>query len=341
MTTRHRIPTLMGGTAVAALITAGAHGAPAAAEPHTAATDMFPTVAPLQQDDQEPVLTSGDVGPAVTAWQEAVNAWIEQEAPLRGTIAVDGIFGPETEQATIDVQQNLDGVEADGTVDRETRLVLAANLLEGPTPPDPGEKSPPDDEPSAPGQEPDVDLSPFPPGEGPVLGAGSAGQPVEVWQQQINAWRDEVGLDPIAEDGIYGPVTENATRQFQEAQTITVDGLVGPSTRTEMQATLSGDAEEPSPPSEPPVDPDPPAEDERLLTTGVVGDDVAAWQETMNEWRADLGITPIAVDGIYGPVTADATRQFQAATGSLAVDGIVGPQTRAVAAQALRTDPTG
>ena len=60
------------------------------------------------------------------------------------------------------------------------------------------------------------------------------------------------------------------------------------------------------------------------FTTALVGQyraDVAHWQQRMNA----IGY-PLAADGHYGPVSAAAARQLQAAKG-LAVDGVVGPLT--------------
>jgi peptidoglycan hydrolase-like protein with peptidoglycan-binding domain len=67
-----------------------------------------------------------------------------------------------------------------------------------------------------------------------------------------------------------------------------------------------------------------PASAQSLLLMWSRGPDVADWQRSLNEVRDD----DIAVDGIFGPQTAGATREFQRAAG-IQVDGIVGPQTRA------------
>ena len=36
--------------------------------------------------------------------------------------------------------------------------------------------------------------------------------------------------DPIAVDGDFGPLTEQAVREFQRSQAIEIDGIVGPIT---------------------------------------------------------------------------------------------------------------
>ncbi|WP_317453483.1 peptidoglycan-binding domain-containing protein [Streptomyces sp. CBMA152] len=60
------------------------------------------------------------------------------------------------------------------------------------------------------------------------------------------------------------------------------------------------------------------------LAKGLAGPCVAALQQALNANGADL-----AVDGIDGPLTDRATRDFQASHG-LVVDGIAGPVTKAV-----------
>jgi hypothetical protein len=60
-----------------------------------------------------------------------------------------------------------------------------------------------------------------------------------------------------------------------------------------------------------------------LLRRGDRGPAVASWQADLNMVTAP----PLAVDGIFGPLTERATRRLQADAG-LHVDGIVGPRTR-------------
>jgi peptidoglycan hydrolase-like protein with peptidoglycan-binding domain len=67
-----------------------------------------------------------------------------------------------------------------------------------------------------------------------------------------------------------------------------------------------------------------PARAQSLLLLWSRGPDVAEWQQKLNGVRDD----DLSVDGIYGPLTAQATREFQRGAG-IDVDGVVGPQTRA------------
>lgn len=70
----------------------------------------------------------------------------------------------------------------------------------------------------------------------------------------------------------------------------------------------------------------PAAHAQSLLLLWSRGPDVAEWQQQLNQiLGADLKI-----DGIYGPVTAATTRQFQRSAG-IEDDGVVGPETRAAA----------
>lgn len=69
-----------------------------------------------------------------------------------------------------------------------------------------------------------------------------------------------------------------------------------------------------------------------ILRNGSRGQLVTALQHTL----ARLGY-PVAVDGVYGPATAEAVATFQASQGGLEVDGVVGPATRTALAAARPT----
>lgn len=131
------------------------------------------------------VLREGDRGPQVVAWQALLNT--VGDTP----IAVDGVFGPQTVQATRAVQQAA-GITVDAIVGPQTRAAVA----------------------------------PMVPVAAVVLRPGDRGPAVASWQSLLNTARTA----PIAVDGDFGPQTDQATRAFQQSAGITVDGIVGPQT---------------------------------------------------------------------------------------------------------------
>ncbi|WKZ38585.1 MAG: peptidoglycan-binding protein [Anaerolineales bacterium] len=96
-------------------------------------------------------------------------------------------------------------------------------------------------------------------------------------------------------DGKFGPITLSKVKDFQSAKGLTADGIVGPQT---WQALIIQAAQ------------------------GKTGQEVRAIQRLLR----DKFNYSIQVDGIFGPDTADAVKDFQTANG-LTVDGIVGPLT--------------
>ncbi|MBN8209408.1 peptidoglycan-binding protein [Bacillus sp. NTK071] len=104
--------------------------------------------------------------------------------------------------------------------------------------------------------------------------------------------------------GYYGSITEGAVKQFQKDHGLSVDGIAGPNTFSAIQNVNNGQAQ-------------------RTLVQGDRGHSVAALQEKLG------GYYNYSVDGIYGPITKQAVRAFQADNG-LAVDGIAGKNTWSV-----------
>jgi peptidoglycan hydrolase-like protein with peptidoglycan-binding domain len=115
-------------------------------------------------------------------------------------------------------------------------------------------------------------------------------------------------------DGVFGPGTEQAVKQFQEQHDLTVDGIAGPATCAALESgevPMRASAEDAAP---------------RLLRLRVPllqGDDVRAVQQALMQTGAS-----ITVDGVFGPGMDRAVKQFQAQR-NLRADGIVGPATRA------------
>ena len=104
-------------------------------------------------------------------------------------------------------------------------------------------------------------------------------------------------------DGIYGPATARALRQFQRAAGLLVDGRVGPATRTALGRLGR------------------PAFGTRLLRRRASGWDVSVLQYRLAQRGAVL-----AVDGHFGARTERALRKFQRAH-KLDPDGVAGRQT--------------
>lgn len=74
----------------------------------------------------------------------------------------------------------------------------------------------------------------------PLLRLGSRGEAVAAWQRALNRWLRAESRPRLATDGMFGPRTDAATRAFQRAAGITVDGIVGPQTRDALARTLDG-----------------------------------------------------------------------------------------------------
>jgi peptidoglycan hydrolase-like protein with peptidoglycan-binding domain len=110
----------------------------------------------------------------------------------------------------------------------------------------------------------------------------------------------------IAADGIFGSQTATALRNYQQRTGLKVDGIFGPQTRAHLFGAASSMPRIVQP------------QTSSLLRRGMRGEEVRRLQ-------THLGI---AADGIFGPQTATALRNYQQRTG-LKVDGIFGPQTRA------------
>ena len=115
----------------------------------------------------------------------------------------------------------------------------------------------------------------------------------------------------------FDAVLDRAVRGFQQARGLRVDGVVGPETYRCLDEAhwRFGD---------------------RVLTYTVnrpiVGDDVATLQQRLLE----LGFDPGRCDGIFGPATDAALREFQRNVG-LTADGTLGPGTLRALEQLRRT----
>jgi peptidoglycan hydrolase-like protein with peptidoglycan-binding domain len=129
----------------------------------------------------------------------------------------------------------------------------------------------------------------------PLVKRGSDRFPVRPLQWILRARGHQ-----IAVDGIFGPNTENAVRQFQQNHGLAADGIVGPATWPRLIVQVK---------------------------RGSRGDAVKGVQEVIKFHDQSDGEGPgVQIDGIFGPRTDQFVRGFQQALG-IQVDGIVGPVT--------------
>ena len=108
--------------------------------------------------------------------------------------------------------------------------------------------------------------------------------------------------EPLVVDGDYGPVTESRVRLFQQLWGLTSDGLAG----RETWSYLTADRHTLWP----------------LVKPGDTGYRVLPVQYLLRERGFD-----IAADGVYGPITGEAVRQFDAANRGVFVSDVVGNLT--------------
>lgn len=147
---------------------------------------------------------------------------------------------------------------------------------------------------------------------GALSGSAAALANVQVPGVQVALYRHGYYKGPI--DGIEGPLTKRAIRDFQRSKGLEPDGIVGKRTRAAFRP-FGG-----------------PLFGTRLLRRGTAGFDVAVLQFLL----AKRGLPPPFLDGKFGPVTDGLVRRFQRRAG-LSPDGIVGRRTRAALVTGLGT----
>ena len=135
----------------------------------------------------------------------------------------------------------------------------------------------------------------------PTIRQGDTGDVVRRLQRALSRGSDR----GLTVDGVFGWQTESGVVEFQKAESLMPDGVVGPLT---WQALPDGG---PMP----------------LLGQGSTGDVVRRLQTVLTvgapgEW----GTTPQGVDGDFGPHTRASVEAFQR-WGGVSVDGVVGDQT--------------
>ena len=124
----------------------------------------------------------------------------------------------------------------------------------------------------------------------PTFKNGDSGPEVRAIQLLLTAHGHNLNVD-----GVFGPITQSRVEDFQTDNNLTEDAIVGPETWQKLIIQAA---------------------------QGKTGPEVRAIQNLL---KNKFGYN-IDVDGIFGPATTTAVKNFQNSKG-LTADGIVGPQT--------------
>ena len=142
----------------------------------------------------------------------------------------------------------------------------------------------------------------------PTISVGATGGAVRRLQRALRR-TPNLGL---VVDGVFGPLTDAAVKEFQQGAGLTDDGIVGPLT---WNALPDGG---PMP----------------VLKEGSTGDVVRSLQTVLtNGAPGQWDTTPQGVDGDFGPHTRASVEAFQT-WGGVSADGVVGDQTWSVSLHA-------
>ena len=250
-------------------------------------------------------LRQGSTGAAVFTLQRQLNR-ITKDYPFLGLLTVDGIFGRKMTETVKKFQKQFN-LTADGVVGRSTWYKisyiyvsvkdLAELTSEGET---------------FSGTLPD---GPWNFGSS-VLKQGSTGSEVEQMQFWLSTLAQyESSIPSVKVDGVYGSGTAAAVRAFQRRYGLTVDGIVGLTTWTELYDQFRSIQSDNGTPNAYPG---------TALREGSSGQNVRLVQFWLKIARTVYtSLANVTVDGKFGSATAAAVRRFQSYFG-LTSDGVVG-----------------
>jgi peptidoglycan hydrolase-like protein with peptidoglycan-binding domain len=284
-----------------------------------AVNSAAPNPEPATTTEHSIVLSSGAEGRQVQLLQQAL-----------GGIVVDGVFGPQTEEAVRSFQASR-GLTVDGVVGPATSAALRGAgggkaFASDVTTVIPGESSA-----QAPAKAKAATRSAAS-GEPQASGEGAPGE-----RTGANAVARLQSALRLTADGDFGPETEAAVRRLQARHGLTVDGVVGPATWSivgvRSQETLT------PPPSALPkahhhshavaavaASGEAPQGGEASEGEGSEASGGAGSGSAVARLQKALKLTP---DGEFGATTEAAVRRLQARHG-LTADGVVGPSTWAL-----------
>ena len=251
-------------------------------------------------------LRQGDSGTAVFTLQRQLNR-ITKDYPFLGKLTVDGVFGSRM-AATVRAFQKQFNLTADGMVGRQTWYkisyiyVSVKDLAEL----------------TSEGETSNGTLSDGTWG-GTILRTGSTGSAVEQLQFWLNTLAQyDSAIHSVTVDGVFGSGTAAAVRAFQRKYGLTVDGVVGRTTWTEVYDQFRSIQSDNGTPNAYPG---------TALRQGSSGQNVRLVQFWLKIARTVYSsLNNVTVDGVFGSSTAAAVRRFQTYFG-LTSDGVVGRTT--------------
>ena len=163
---------------------------------------------------------------------------------------------------------------------------------------------------------------------GTPLRRGSVGENVLIVQAMVNRiGKNYPAIPPIPPTGVFDGDTERSVKVFQRTFNLTPDGIVGKATWYKMVYLYVGVLQLAELVSEGQTLDKVDFQYNGLLREGDRGEHVQALQYMLAMLAEfDNALLPIQVDGIFGPRTTQAVRQYQSAAG-LVPDGLVGKDT--------------
>ena len=253
-------------------------------------------------------LRQGSTGAAVFTLQRQLNR-ITKDYPFLGLLTVDGIFGRKMTETVKKFQKQFN-LTADGVVGRSTWYKISYIYV---SVKDLAELT----------SEGETFSGTLPDGSwnfgSSVLKQGSTGSEVEQMQFWLSTLAQyESSIPSVTVDGVYGSGTTAAVRAFQRLYGLTVDGIVGLTTWTELYDQFRSIQSDNGTPNAYPG---------TALRQGSSGQNVRLVQFWLKIARTVYSsLNNVTVDGIFGSSTAAAVRRFQTYFG-LTSDGVVGRTT--------------